>query len=136
MGENLPAPPSPMHWRLNPETYRLIGSKCADCDHITYPRRKVCPICGSFNNNEHKLSKTGTVHTYCVNYVLPPAIEPPAALAIVDLDGGGKYQGLITDVKSPEDVKIGAKVELVLRKILDDRGVDLYGYKLKLIEEG
>ncbi|MFH1626312.1 MAG: Zn-ribbon domain-containing OB-fold protein [Pseudomonadota bacterium] len=136
MAENLPAPPSPFHWRLQPETYRLIGSKCADCGHTTYPRRKICPICGSFNNNEHKLSRRGTVHTYCINYVLPPQIEPPAALAIVDLDGGGRYQGLITDVKSPEDVKIGAKVELVLRKILTDRGVDLYGYKFRLIEEG
>ena len=136
MSENLPAPPSPMHWRLQPETYRLMGSKCEDCGHITYPRRKVCPTCGSFKNNDHKLAKKGTIHTYCINYVLPPQIEPPAALAIVDLDGGGRYQGLVTDVKSPENIKIGAKVDLVLRKILNDRGVDLYGYKFRLIEEG
>jgi uncharacterized OB-fold protein len=125
-----------MHWRLNPETYRLIGSKCEDCSHITYPRRKVCPICGSFNNADHRLGKKGTIHTYCINYVLPPQIEPPAALAIVDLDGGGKYQGLIAEVKNPEDVKIGSRVELILRRVLRDRGVDLYGYKFRLIEEG
>jgi uncharacterized OB-fold protein len=54
----------------------------------------------------------------------------------VDLDGGGKYQGLIAEVKNPEDVKIGSRVELVLRRVLRDRGVDLYGYKFRLIEEG
>jgi len=56
-------------------------------------------------------------------------------LAIVDLDGGGRYQGMVIDVKNPQDVKIGAKVELVFRKILSDRGVDLYGYKFRLMEE-
>ncbi len=132
----MPAPPSPVHWRLNPEVYRLIGMRCKDCGHITYPRRKVCPKCGSFNTENHKLSKKGTVHTYCINYVLPPEIEPPAPIAIVDLEGGGKFQGLFTEVAKPEDVKIGAKVELVLRKILTSRGIAMYGYKVRLVEEG
>ena len=131
----MPAPPSAMHWRLHPETLRFIGSKCKDCGHITYPRRKVCPICGGFNNEEFKLSKKGTVHTYCINYVLPSDIEPPAPLAIIDLEGSGKYQSLLTEVAKPEDVKIGAKVEFVLRRILTNRGVSLYGYKARLVEE-
>jgi uncharacterized OB-fold protein len=92
-------------------------------------------MCSGFNNEEYKLSKRGTVHTYCINYVLPPEIEPPAPLAIIDLEGGGKYQSLLTEVAKPEDVKIGAKVEFVLRRILTNRGVALYGYKARLIEE-
>jgi len=124
-----------MFWRLHPELYRLIGSKCRRCGHATYPRRKVCPQCGSQELEDFRFSKRGTIHTFCINYTLPPGIEPPVPLAIVDLDGGGRYQGLLTEVARPEDVRIGARVELVLRKIYRDRGLDVYGYKLRLVEE-
>jgi uncharacterized OB-fold protein len=128
-------PASPMYWRLNREVYTLVGMKCNDCGHITYPRRKVCPGCGSFNTEDFKLSRTGTVHTYCINYVLPSEIEPPAPLCILDLDTGGRYQGLFTEVAKPEDIRIGDKVELVLRKLYEDRGLPLYGYKARLVKE-
>jgi uncharacterized OB-fold protein len=54
---------------------------------------------------------------------------------IVDLEGGGRYQGLMTEFGVPEDVKIGAKVEMVLRKLTTDRGLNVYGYKFRLVEE-
>ena len=131
-----PAPASPLFWRFNPEVYRLIGVKCKDCGHITYPRRLICPICGSLNLEEHKLSRKGTVQTYAINWVLPPGIEPPVPVVVVDLEGGGKYQGIIAEVANPEEVKIGGKVEMVLRKVFTDRGLNIYGYKFRLAEEG
>jgi len=131
-----PAPASPLFWRLNPEVYRLIGMKCKDCGHITYPRRKICPQCGSTSVGEYKLSRKGTVHTYCINWTPPPNLEPPIANVIVDLEGGGKYQGVLTEVSNPEEVKIGAKVEMVFRKAMTDRGLNVYGYKFRLVEEG
>jgi uncharacterized OB-fold protein len=67
--------------------------------------------------------------------VLPPEVEPPVPLVIVDLEGGGKYQGLITEVAKPEEVKVGDKVEMVLRKLYTDRGLNVYGYKFRLVEE-
>ena len=131
-----PAPASPMFWRLNADVYRLAGAKCPDCGHITYPRTKICPSCGSFNVEEYQLPKTGTVHTFCINWTPPPSLEPPIVNVIVDLDGGGKYQGLLTEVANPEEVKIGTRVEMVLRKVMRDRGLDIYGYKFRLVEEG
>jgi len=131
-----PAPASPLFWRLNPEVYRLIGMKCSDCGHITYPSRKICPQCGSTSVEKYKLSRKGTVHTYCINWTPPPNLEPPIANVIVDLEGGGKYQGVLTEVSNPEEVKIGAKVEMVLRKAITDRGLNVYGYKFRLVEEG
>jgi len=135
MGQQ-PAPASPMFWRFKPEAFRLIGMKCPDCGHITYPRSKICPECGSFKVKEYQLPKTGKVHTFCINWTPPPGLEAPIVNIIVDLDGGGKYQGLITEVANPEQVKIGTKVELVLRKVMSDRGLDIYGYKFRLVEEG
>jgi len=67
-----PAPASPVYWRFNPEVFRLIGIKCNDCGHISYPRTKICHECGSLNLKEYKLAKKGTVHTYCVNWAPPP----------------------------------------------------------------
>ena len=112
-----PAPASPFYWRITPEVYRLVGVKCKSCGHITYPRYKICPACGGFELEEHKLSKRGTVHTFCINWTPPPGLEAPIVPVVVDLEGGGKYQGIITEVSKPEEIKIGGKVEMVLRKI-------------------
>ena len=130
-----PAPASPMYWRFNPEVFRLIGIKCNDCGHISYPRTKICHECGSLNLEEFKLAKKGTVHTYCVNWAPPPNFEPPITPVIVDLEGGGRYQGLMTETATPEDVKVNSKVEMVLRKLITDRGLNVYGYKFRLVEE-
>ena len=133
---NQPAPASPLFWRLNAQVYRLIGSKCSDCGHITIPKTKICHMCGSFNQKDYQLPKTGKVHTFCINYTPPPGLEAPIVNVIVDLDGGGRYLGLITEVANPEQVKIGTKVEMVFRKVMTDMGLDIYGYKFRLAEEG
>ena len=130
-----PAPASPLFWRFNPEVYRLIGIKCRDCGHISYPRTKICHECGSLNIEEHTMAKKGTVHTFCVNWAPPPQFEPPITPVVVDMDGGGRRLGLMTETATPEDVKVGSKVEMVLRKMITDRGLNVYGYKFRLAEE-
>jgi len=92
MGQQ-PAPASPMFWRFKPEVFRLIGMKCPDCGHITYPRSKICPECGSFKVKEYQLPKTGKVHTFCINWTPPPGLEAPIVNIIVDLDGGASTRG-------------------------------------------
>jgi uncharacterized OB-fold protein len=130
-----PAPASPLFWRFNPEVYRLIGIKCSDCGHISYPRTKICHECGSLNIEEHTMAKKGTVHTFCVNWAPPPQFEPPITPVVVDMEGGGRRLGLMTETATPEDVKVGSKVEMVLRKMITDRGLNVYGYKFRLAEE-
>ena len=130
-----PAPASPMFWRFNPEVFRLVGIKCKDCGHISYPRTSICHECGSQKLEEYKLPKAGAVHTYCVNWAPPPQFEPPITPVIVDLEGGGRYQGLMTETATPEDVKVGSKVQMVLRKMMTDRGLNVYGYKFRLVED-
>lgn len=129
-----PTPASPLFWRFNPEVFRLIGIKCQDCGHISYPRSKICHECGSLNVEEYRLPKKGSIHTYCLNWAPPPQFEPPITPVVVDLEGGGKYLGLMTEVDKPEEIKIGLRVEMVLRKIMTDRGLNVYGYKFRLAE--
>jgi uncharacterized OB-fold protein len=40
----------------------------------------------------------------------------------------------MTDVDKPEEIKIGSRVEMVLRKIMTDRGLNVYGYKFRVAE--
>ena len=129
-----PAPASPLFWRFNPEVFRLIGIKCQDCGHVSYPRTKICHECGSLNVQEYRLPKKGKIHTYCVSWAPPPQFEPPITPVVVDLEGGGRYLGLMTEIDKPEEVRIGSVVEMVLRKISTDRGLNVYGYKFRLVE--
>jgi uncharacterized OB-fold protein len=69
-----------------------------------------------------------------VNWNPPPQFEPPITPVVVDLEGGGKYLGLMTEVDEPEEIKIGSRVAMVLRKIMTDRGLNVYGYKFRLAE--
>jgi uncharacterized OB-fold protein len=41
----------------------------------------------------------------------------------------------MTETATPEDVKVNSKVEMVLRKLITDRGLNVYGYKFRLVEE-
>jgi uncharacterized OB-fold protein len=43
--------------------------------------------------------------------------------------------GVMTECADPEKIKIGTRVEMVLRKVMTDRGLRIYGYKLRLPEE-
>ena len=76
------------------------------------------------------------MHTFCINWTPPPNLEAPIVNVIVDLDSGGRYQGLLTEVSEPEEVDVGSRVEMVLRKIMTDRGLNIYGYKFRLVEGG
>ena len=131
-----PSPASPLFWRFNDEVFRLIGIKCKDCGHISYPRTKICHECGSLKVVEYELPKQGKIETFCVNWAPPAPIEPPVFPVIVDLEGGGKYGGIMTECNTPDDIKIGTKVNMVFRKVLTDRGLNVYGYKFRLAEEG
>jgi uncharacterized OB-fold protein len=51
----------------------------------------------------------------------------PQALIIGDLDDGNRYRALGTEINSSDDVEIDMKVELVMRKIVTQDGVPVYG---------
>ncbi len=130
-----PAPASPVYWRFNAEVFRLVGIRCKTCKHISYPRTRICHECGSLDVEDYRLARKGAIHTFCINWAPPPNFEPPIIPVAVDLEGGGRYLGLITEASTPEEIKVGAKVEMVLRKLTTDRGLNVYGYKFRLVED-
>lgn len=122
------SPLSPFMWRASAELYRLIGAKCLNCGYVNFPpsQRKICIRCGNTEFKEVVFSRKGKIHTFCVNYYMPPGFESPLPIIIADLDDGVRHRALGTEM-SPEEIKINMPIELVLRRLTSEDNVDLYG---------
>jgi len=118
----------PLLWRENRQNMRLYGVKCQHCNTVHFPQRRVCHACGTKDGMDpYKLSRRGTIFTYTNDYLyLNP--DPPSSLAAIDLEGGGRFFGQVTDA-DPEDIKIGQEVELSFRKIHDGQDIPNYFWK-------
>ena len=122
-------------WREEKQNLQLCGVKCRGCGAVHFPRRRVCDKCGAKDEMEDfKLSRRGRIYTYTNDYVyLNP--DPPETLAAIDLEGGGRVFGQVTDV-DPKDVRIGLEVELGFRKLHDGQGLPNYFWKARPVKGG
>jgi hydroxymethylglutaryl-CoA synthase len=107
---------------------RLYGSRCSACGMVQYPMARVCLACKKREDLEPvKLKKRGKIFTYTVDH-LAANLDHPMGMAVVDLDGGGRVYVQTTDC-TPEEVQIGAPVELTFRRL--HAGGENYNYYWK-----
>lgn len=122
----------PKYWREIPQRYRLEAGKCKNCGYIAFPPRHICPECKSTEFETTRLSDKGKIISYTIIRVPPKnlSFQAPYPVAIIELDGGGRTTAQIADT-NPEEVEIGARVRIVLRKIQEEGkdGIICYGYK-------
>ena len=80
---------------LDPERPALLGSRCARCQSVFFPREtSFCrkPGCGGRDFTETELSRTGTIWSFTDNRYQPPppyvSADPfePYAIAAVELE--------------------------------------------------
>ena len=128
----------PFHWRRYKERYRLLGTKCENCEKIFFPPRKICPDC----RREGKpvpieFSGKGKVYSFTVIRAPPEGFESfaPYVVGIIELNEGPMLTSQIVDC-IPEDVSIGMPVEVCFRKIREEGkdGIICYGFKFKPLE--
>ena len=121
------------YWRETPQRYRGEAAKSQKTGRVYFPPRLVEPENGNRKFKPVKLEYSGEVLTYTVIRVAPQGFEKqsPYALAVIQLEGGGRLTTQVTDVPV-DDVKIGMKVRVEFRKINDDgpEGIHMYGYKV------
>jgi uncharacterized OB-fold protein len=119
--------------------YRFIGSKCKKCGKAYIAIRRVCPICGSRELDEIKLSGQGHVYSYTVIHAAPEGFEnsTPYIIGIIELKEGIRLTAQIVDCK-PDEIDIGTPVEMVLRyfgeepdRFSSEAGIRFYGYKFR-----
>ena len=110
------------------EAPALIGSRCADCDAITFPVAPGCPRCGSASLSDEDLPRTGTVWAWTTQGFLPKAPYlgaddkegfRPWVVASVELPGALRVEAPLVGI-TPDDVEVGLPVELAIVPLAQD----------------
>ncbi|MCE5304410.1 MAG: OB-fold domain-containing protein [Chloroherpetonaceae bacterium] len=126
---------SQRYTREIPHRFRFEGQKFRD-GYVTLANRYVSPETGSKEFESINISKKGKILSYTI--IRTPANDykllSPYAVAIIETSDGARLTAMVTDSKF-EDIKIGADVELVFRKIKEEghSGIINYGYKAVII---
>jgi len=124
------------------ERYRLEEPRCLSCGSINAPARVVCLECGRGEFQWEQLSGRGHVFTYTViarggaptEFDEQQTMTGAITVAIIQLEEGAKVVAQLTDCE-PGQVKVGAAVKAVFRRLYDQEGIVRYGYKFVLDEE-
>lgn len=112
------------------ETIRLRGNECGHCGTRHFPQTKVCAKCEKWDAfTEVPLQRTGQVFSCAVDHLAPSPL-PPVVMAVVDLDGGGRFYGEVVDTP-PDKVGIDMPVELVIRRVREGGGLHHYYWKCR-----
>jgi 3-hydroxy-3-methylglutaryl CoA synthase/uncharacterized OB-fold protein len=124
-------PPSLRHqgWK-----YAFNGSRCESCGTRHLPPQRVCVRCGAVDqmSTERLADVRATIATFTVDR-LAFSLNPPVVAAVVDFDGGGRFQCELTDV-DPSTVKIGDRVEMTFRRLFTADGVHNYFWKARPLQ--
>jgi len=109
----------------------LKGFECAKCGTVYFMNAARCNACHHEEFKEKQLQKTGTVYTVTSEYYFPNSFAP-TNMVVIDLDGGGRMTVQQTDDMIPtkeNTLKIGDKVELVFRKMMENDKKPNYFWK-------
>lgn len=122
-----------LFWKERKQNLQLYGTRCKRCGAFAYPRRRVCLKCNAKDEYEDvKLPKRGKVYTFAKDHLFPSP-DPPTLMVVVDMDGGGRFYGQLTDC-DPTQVNIGMPVELTFRRFHQGDGFYNYFWKLRPLE--
>ena len=116
--------------REETQNVRLHGSLCPQCGTLQFPIAKVCGACHRHGGlMEKPLARRGRLFTFTKDFLYSAPVEP-TVMAVVDIDGGGRFLCQMTDV-DPAMVEIGMEVELVLRRMREGAGDHYYYWKCR-----
>jgi hypothetical protein len=130
-----PPPPRPDLESFNPytsqpaarreraQTLRLEARRDPETEKILYPPPPERTAAGM---EAVRLARTGTVHTFARDHIYP--VGGPLTMAVVALDGGGRFYGQVADGRT---VAIGDRVRLVLRRLHLGGGKPNYFWKIQ-----
>jgi 3-hydroxy-3-methylglutaryl CoA synthase/uncharacterized OB-fold protein len=129
-----PQPPdAPAAARAESWKYAFTGSRCQACGARHVPPQRVCVKCHAVDRmRPERLSDVpATIATFTVDR-LAYSMSPPVVVAVIDFEGGGRFQCEMTDV-DPKAVKIGDRVQLTFRRLYTANGIHNYFWKARPI---
>ena len=124
-GKQIPVHPGLFTEGKSPQ---LVGSKCADCSEVTFPKQSSCPKCTSEKAEEILLSRKGTLWTWTIQHFAPPS--PPYdgpqgddfvlyGVGYIELEEGVRVESRLT-INDEKLFKIGMTMELGIEKYRTD----------------
>jgi 3-hydroxy-3-methylglutaryl CoA synthase/uncharacterized OB-fold protein len=124
-------PAAPPSFRREAWKFAFTGSRCQACGARHLPPQRVCVKCQAVDRMapERMADVPATISTYTVDR-LAYSLSPPVVAAVVDFEGGGRFQCELTDV-DPAAVKIGDRVEMTFRRLFTASGVHNYFWKAR-----
>ena len=124
-------PAGPPSFRSEDWKFAFSGSRCGTCGTRHLPPQRVCVKCHAMDNmTREKLADVpATIATFTVDR-LAYSLSPPVVAAVIDFDGGGRFQCELTDV-DPAAVKIGDRVEMTFRRLFTAGSVHNYFWKAR-----
>jgi 3-hydroxy-3-methylglutaryl CoA synthase/uncharacterized OB-fold protein len=127
-----PEPPAaPPSFRSEDWKFGFTGSRCQACGARHVPPQRVCVKCHAVDRMapERLADVPATIATFTIDR-LAYSLSPPVVAAVIDFEGGGRFQCEMTDV-DPKAVKIGDRVEMTFRKLYTANGVHNYFWKAR-----
>ena len=113
-------PASPPSARTDDWKYGFVGSRDEN-GFVHLPPSRVSMGSGEIDRMEpvRMADVPATIATFTVDR-LAYSLSPPVVAAIIDFDGGGRFQCELTDV-DPASVAIGDRVEMTFRRLFTQR---------------
>jgi uncharacterized OB-fold protein len=125
----------PRYTREIPQRLRLEAGRCNSCSYVAFPPRSICPECNGKAFTLFQLKPEGKILTFTVIHIAADAFsdQTPFVVGIIETTDGARLTTQIVDC-NPEEVKIGAQVRLMTRRIQKEghAGILQYGYKAVL----
>jgi hydroxymethylglutaryl-CoA synthase len=124
-------PAAPPSFRAESWKFAFTGSRCQACRAVHVPPQRVCVKCHAVDRMapERLADMPATIATFTVDR-LAYSLSPPVVAAVIDFEGGGRFQCELTDV-DPAAVKIGDRVEMTFRRLFTAGGVHNYFWKAR-----
>jgi uncharacterized OB-fold protein len=110
---------------------KIMGVKCPKCSKVYVPPKMVCFECFEKMDEWVEVGKQGTVKGFTVITHSTPVmpIKPPFAYAIITLDGANTDLVHIIKESDPQKLKIGMRVEAVIKEKPRKRMLDIEYFK-------
>ena len=126
-------------WRHRREILALYGARCTSCGTPQYNNpgflaqkpARICVVCQAKDQFEpyRFADKKAVVFTFTQDNLTAYA-DPPATVAVIDFEGGGRAEFEVTD-RDPAKVEVGMPVEMTFRKLYHDRARGIHNYYWK-----
>jgi uncharacterized OB-fold protein len=127
-------PASPPSLRTEAWKYALIGSR-DETGFVHLPPARVSMGTGGIDQMEPvRMADTAATIATCTVDRLAYSLSPPVVAAVIDFDGGGRFQCELTDV-DPDAVRIGDRVTMTFRRLYTVDGIHDYFWKAKPLRQ-